>query len=200
LAVVGHFKAVHQQEYYKPAETMWISVELWDDLAKSHYADIKKGHVLRGVGYLILNKWIDKLNGEERKMYKMRVTKLLSSEEFGTVNALLEDTVGATRSGTGVLVDDSDSAFASDHPALPDQSSDEHTRAELYGYRPRPPSVAVPPRPAAYPAKALTLGQDGRSAPSVSSSRSTAGPSQAGAEVWDLLDNAREGEYLPWWE
>jgi single-stranded DNA-binding protein len=197
LAVVGHFKAVHQQEYYKPAETMWISVELWDDLAKSHYADIKKGHVLRGVGYLILNKWIDKLNGEERKMYKMRVTKLLSSEEFSTVNALLEH----TGSGAHVHVDDSDSAFANDHPALPDQDSEEHMRTELYGYRPRSPSVAVPPpRPAVYPAKPVALGQDGRSAASVSNSRSSAGPSQAGAEVWDLLDNAREGEYLPWWE
>jgi single-stranded DNA-binding protein len=200
LAVVGHFKAIHEQEYFKPTESMWISVEMWDDLAKKNYADIRKGHVLRGVGYLVLNKWIDKLNGEERKMYKMRVTKLLSAEEFSTVNSLLDDTMGLGHSGAGVHVDDSDSAFASDHPALPDQSSEGTRRGASYGYNTRPASVAVPqPRPAAYSSPPASVGQLCRPA-AVSPSRGVSVPSKAGAEVWDLLENAKEGEYLPWWE
>jgi single-stranded DNA-binding protein len=183
---------------------MWISVEMWDDLAKANYADIRKGHVVRGVGYLVLNKWIDKLNGEEKKMYKVRVTKLLSSEEFNSVNMLLEDTVGTGRSGTGVHVDDSDSAFASEQPALPDQTSasEDRRREASYAYSSQPTQEAVPPRPGMYPAPPASTALQGpaRAVP-VSASRAVAvPPSRAGAEVWDLLDNAKEGEYLPWWE
>eukprot|EP01032_Pedospumella_encystans_P022954 gene22954-25999_t len=91
LAVVGHFRPIHQQEQLKAAETMWLSMEMWDDLAKQYYANIKKGRPVRGVGYVIQNKWTDKDTGEERKMYKVRITKMMAAEEFDKVSELLED-------------------------------------------------------------------------------------------------------------
>ena len=34
IATVGHFQPVHDWEKYKPAESMWLSAEIWDAEAK----------------------------------------------------------------------------------------------------------------------------------------------------------------------
>ena len=119
--MVGHFKAIHNQEFHKPAETMWLSVEMWDSFAKENYANIKKGVAIQAVGYIILNKWIDKMNGEERKMYKTRVTKLLTNEERSSMQAIMGDITGDDGSSSGQPIQ-SDSGFASEAPDIDDQS------------------------------------------------------------------------------
>ena len=119
--MVGHFKAIHNQEFHKPAETMWLSVEMWDSFAKENYANIKKGVAIQAVGYIILNKWIDKMNGEERKMYKTRVTKLLTKEECTSMQAIMGDITGDDGSSSGQPIQ-SDSGFASESPDIDDQS------------------------------------------------------------------------------
>lgn len=101
---------------------MWLSVEVWDGLAKAHYQELKKGSIIRGVGYIVQNMWIDKLTGEERKMYKLRISKMLTEEAFKTAHTLLEEIIwspGETRGMNGV---DNDSAFGVEPPPEEDQS------------------------------------------------------------------------------
>ena len=123
LAVVGHFRPIHQQEQLKAAETMWLSMEMWDDLAKKNYANIKKGRPVRGVGYVIQNKWTDKDTGEERKMYKVRITKMMAAEEFDKVSELLQDVDDSRNSGEP-LSDVSDTGFSSSFPTNDDQTDE----------------------------------------------------------------------------
>lgn len=80
IAVQGHFQPVHDWEKTKNTETMWISAEAWDDEAKKVQA-YSKGSKFAGMGTLLFNKWKDKVTGEERKMFKMRVLKVMSEEE-----------------------------------------------------------------------------------------------------------------------
>jgi single-stranded DNA-binding protein len=88
---VGHYKAVHEWEKFKPSETLWIAAEAFDDLAKSNYERIKKGKAVQGSGYIVQNRWVDKITGEEKKMYKVRFTNFLSPEKFAALqNALAE--------------------------------------------------------------------------------------------------------------
>lgn len=61
---------------------MWINVEVWDATAKDNLKLFRKGSALNGLGTLIFNKWIDKESGEERKMFKYRLLKLMSPEEM----------------------------------------------------------------------------------------------------------------------
>jgi single-stranded DNA-binding protein len=63
-------------------ETMWINVEVWDEVAKSNSQKFRKGAALHGLGTLIFSKWIDKTSGEERKQFKHRLLKILSAEEM----------------------------------------------------------------------------------------------------------------------
>ena len=63
-------------------ETMWINVEVWDEVAKSNSQKFRKGATLHGLGTLIFSKWIDKTSGEERKQFKHRLLKILSAEEM----------------------------------------------------------------------------------------------------------------------
>lgn len=53
LAVVGHFKAIHDWERYKPTETMWVNAEIWDEEAKSNLMNIRKGTSFGGIGLVI---------------------------------------------------------------------------------------------------------------------------------------------------
>jgi single-stranded DNA-binding protein len=78
--VTGHFAAVHEWETNKPAETMWVQAEVWDDEARKHAGNLRKGQRVSGVGCLIFNKWTDKATGEERKQFKMRISKFMPSE------------------------------------------------------------------------------------------------------------------------
>ena len=82
LAVVGHFQPLHSWEEYKPTETMWTNIEVWDDVARAHQTKLTKGSPLSGLGTLILNKWTDKNTGEERKQLKVRLTNVLGNEEM----------------------------------------------------------------------------------------------------------------------
>lgn len=85
LATTGHFNAIHDWEKYKPAETMWVSMEIWDDVARAAKEDgtLRKGGNFSGMGTLILNKWKDKTTGEEKKMLKVRVLEILTREAIG---------------------------------------------------------------------------------------------------------------------
>jgi single-stranded DNA-binding protein len=64
---------------------MWINVELWDDEARSKRPALRKGAPLAGLGTLIFNKWLDKNTGEERKQFKLRMFKVLSSEAISEI-------------------------------------------------------------------------------------------------------------------
>ena len=61
---------------------MWIGVEAWDETAKGIYLDYSKGSKLAGVGLLLHNKWKDKATGEDRKQFKLRLTKVVSEDEL----------------------------------------------------------------------------------------------------------------------
>lgn len=82
LAITGHFLPIHTWEENKPAETMWMQSEVWDDEARRLQQSLMKGSYVHCSGYLIFNKWIDKATGEEKKLFKFRVTKFLPREEF----------------------------------------------------------------------------------------------------------------------
>lgn len=95
IATVGHFTAQHDWEKYKPTETTWLSCEIWDSVAKSAMADtVFKGAKVSGMGTLILNKWVDKQTGEDRRALKVRVLKFLSHDELEDIeiaNGLPDD-------------------------------------------------------------------------------------------------------------
>ncbi len=99
-----------------------MSMEMWDDLAKKNYANIKKGRPVRGLGYVIQNKWTDKDTGEERKMYKVRITKMMAAEDFDKVSELFED-IDDSRNHMGPVSDFSDTGFSSTFPTNDDQTS-----------------------------------------------------------------------------
>lgn len=129
-------------EAYKPTETMWLSTEVWDSVAKAAYPSIKKGAVVRGVGFLIHNSWIDKNSGEERKMFKVRMTKMLNLDEFSDINLAFEGTEDARQSTFGSA--SSDSGFSSESPDMQDQTSggksigeSNNTMGSSYSYRKR---------------------------------------------------------------
>lgn len=92
LAVVGHFAAVHEWEKFKPTETMWIQVEVWDELAKKNFELLQKGRRVSGIGALIHQKWIDKSTGDERKQFKLRLLKLIPSSELTELMDTVDDT------------------------------------------------------------------------------------------------------------
>ena len=66
----------------KHAETMWINVEVWDDVAKTNAKDFRKGSTLNGLGTLLILKWTDKDSGEERKQFKYRLLKVMTPAEM----------------------------------------------------------------------------------------------------------------------
>ena len=95
LAVVGHYLPVHDWEKFKPTETMWISCEVWDEEAKQNHPILQKGSQIGGMGALILNKWVDKQSGEDRKMLKFRILQLMPVDDLKLIsNSLgLEDEI-----------------------------------------------------------------------------------------------------------
>ena len=117
LAVVGHFEPVHDWEKYKPTETMWMSAEVWDDMARNHQTMLTKGTPVSALGYMIHNKWQDKTTGEERKQFKLRITNILNQEEMqemlGASGAL--DLIEEASGGGGDRFNDYD-------PGMEDQS------------------------------------------------------------------------------
>ena len=115
LAVVGHFDPVHDWERYKPTETMWITAEVWDDMARNHQTMISKGTPISALGYMIHNKWQDKVTGEDRKTFKLRVTHILDGEE-------MQEMLGA--SGALDLIEESQAGQKFDEfsPGMEDQT------------------------------------------------------------------------------
>lgn len=85
IAVTGHFTPIHNWETNKPAETMWLNSEVWDDLAKSNQEYLRKGTYISGIGYLLFNKWIDKATGENKSMIKLRITKLIPKDDLNDI-------------------------------------------------------------------------------------------------------------------
>lgn len=90
MAFVGHFTAAHDWERLKPTETMWISCEVWDDIATKNKELFRRGSHFKSVGNLISNKWVDKSTGEERKQFRYRISKILTDSEFYEVMNLLD--------------------------------------------------------------------------------------------------------------
>jgi single-stranded DNA-binding protein len=106
MAFIGHFTAAHDWERLKPTETMWISCEVWDDMATNNKAHFHRGGRIKSVGNLISNKWVDKNTGEERKQFRYRISKILTDSEFYEVTKLLdldssEESSLDTASGSG---------------------------------------------------------------------------------------------------
>lgn len=197
LAVVGHFKAIHELEYFKPAEAMWISVELWDELARQNAVQYTKGSMIYGVGYMVQNKWIDKLSGEERKMYKMRLTKTMSNEEFSHVTSIFEDTVkDSEHNERSRVIADSDSAFSVEAPPESDQTS--------LPYNPQSVNYDIGMSFNEAPDSALnhkksTIGKFGLSGDSAKNIDRLS-PERVNA-LWQKASSKSdvESNYLPWW-
>ena len=84
IGVQGHFIPLFEAEKAKLQDTMWISCEFWNEEARSSLVGglLQKGKTIKGIGTMIMNKWIDKTNGEERKKYILRITHLLSQDSF----------------------------------------------------------------------------------------------------------------------
>ena len=70
---------------------MWVNAEMWDQEAKSNLANLRKGTSFGGIGYMILSKWIDKTSGEEKKVNKMRILKVISPNELNQIFGPLEE-------------------------------------------------------------------------------------------------------------
>lgn len=70
---------------------MWVNAEMWDQEAKSNIINLRKGSSFGGIGYMILNKWIDKNSGEEKKANKIRVLKMISPNELDQIFGPLEE-------------------------------------------------------------------------------------------------------------
>ena len=124
LGVVGHFKPVHDWENGKPVETMWMSSEIWDDEARKHDNQLRKGSAMYGIGYLIFNKWVDKANGEERKQFKLRLTKIVPQKEFDYLTELMSDAERGPAISTSSSFGKGDSSFSDDFPSLDNQALD----------------------------------------------------------------------------
>lgn len=67
---------------------MWVQAEIWDKLAEESNS-LGKGSFLNGVGTMICDKWIDKNTGEEKKMLKLRILKILSKEALDGIIAAI---------------------------------------------------------------------------------------------------------------
>jgi len=98
---------------------------LWNDEARRHGANIYKGAPLSGIATLIFNKWTDKTTGEERKMFKARLTNVLTAEELAEMlgSSGIEDLVNDSDSGAAYGEDPGGgSGFANDSPDMYDQA------------------------------------------------------------------------------
>jgi single-stranded DNA-binding protein len=91
IALVGHFKAAHPAEKFKPTETMWLSCEMWDDIARTNNQVTRRGARINAVGTLISSKWVDKNSGEERKQFRFRISKLVKDEEHQHLVSCFEE-------------------------------------------------------------------------------------------------------------
>jgi single-stranded DNA-binding protein len=69
---------------------MWIGVEIWDSEAKRVIETYTKGSRIAGMAILMHNKWKDKVTGEDKKQFKLRMTKVMKEEE---VNDFLGDII-----------------------------------------------------------------------------------------------------------
>lgn len=88
IAIQGHYKPLFESEKEKVKETVWLTCEIWDEKARESFLSgyLQKGKYVRGVGNLIVSKWIDKNDGEEKSKNILRINKiLLSDEEFQNI-------------------------------------------------------------------------------------------------------------------
>jgi len=79
---------------------------------------LKKDGRLQAVGFLKTDRWIDRNSGEQRRKNNMRITKLLSDEEFLQLTDILNSIDMPARGGDSE--DYFDSGFSSDFPELED--------------------------------------------------------------------------------
>jgi len=84
---------------------MWVNAEMWDKEAKSHLGNLRKGASFGGIGYMILNKWIDKTSGEEKKVNKMRILKVVAPSELNLLFGPIEEVFASQESITDPAYD-----------------------------------------------------------------------------------------------
>jgi len=95
MAVQGHYQPLFESEKEKVKDTMWLTCEIWDDKAREPFlkGSFLKGKSIRGIGNLIVSKWIDKNDGEEKSKNILRINKLLlDEEEFQNISNILNMT------------------------------------------------------------------------------------------------------------
>lgn len=119
MAIVGHFGAVHEGEKYRPTETMWVNCEIWDLKPEPNKeSPIRKGKQIHGIGYLLSNKWVDKNTGEEKKQFRVRISKLIETDTLYQFVDVIEDK-GKIR---GAVEIEHDSYFSTEFPSDEDQT------------------------------------------------------------------------------
>ena len=89
---------------------MWVNAEMWDQEAKSNIMSLRKGSSFGGIGYMILNKWIDKNSGEEKKANKIRVLKMISPNELDQIFGPLEEVFTSQESISDPTYDQTDNS------------------------------------------------------------------------------------------
>jgi single-stranded DNA-binding protein len=128
---------------------MWMSTEVWDDEARMSIQQIRKGSPIAGIGYLIFNRWTDKNTGEERKQFKLRITKLMGSDVMSEMlePLMLDEIIGTGNMGN--MEDNFDSNFSNQHQddGVDQTISQENTFENLkstfnQGFRAPPPQSA----------------------------------------------------------
>ena len=131
---------------------MWISSEIWDDDAKAGIEEgiIRKGGKLAGMGTLIFNKWTDKVTGEERKIFKLRVLEILDKADIERLG--LDDNLEKKARGAGKR---SLAGGQQEAPDMESQVADSFTQA--------PSTRSVPssvwPKPKSSPPAASAFGK-----------------------------------------
>jgi single-stranded DNA-binding protein len=81
LAIQGHIIPRHEEDIKRNSEPMWIRCEVWDEEARAHQRELKRGRPVNALGTLISNKWVDE-SGEEKKQFAVRILKIFPLEQF----------------------------------------------------------------------------------------------------------------------
>ena len=69
---------------------MWLKAEAWNEIAKEA-VEIPKGTKIQVIGKLLVNKWIDKGTGEERKNNVFRITRFLDEQQIEAIDKSLAE-------------------------------------------------------------------------------------------------------------
>ncbi len=90
MAVKDHYSQIFESSKDKVTSIMWINCEVWDDKAKLISTHVTKGNRINLLGTLIENKWVDKVDGTERKQFLVRVNNIVSDEKLKAITDAFE--------------------------------------------------------------------------------------------------------------